>query len=617
MTRFFLVSLTVVVGSGCGDNGSPGGMSGEPREVGCKTCLTLHNGLIFDGENASTGAVVVQDGTIIEVVSGAVTVIAGDEIDLAGKTLLPGLIDLHVHAPAQSGPYGWFTTRDLVPDHLKAMLRAGVTSFLDTGSARDVIFEYRARLREGRLLGPNMYAVGPLLTATGGHPCYIGLPPGDLCGLVDDDADAQAVLDELLPLEPDFIKIVIESGLFGTPLPQLTAQSTAAIVNIAGEAGVDAVAHVTETSDVVQALDAGVRRFAHVASGDLLDEATLARMAKENVMVIPTVAVFDALYRISSETLSEIDEPGIEEDVPEEVVNALQDPDLTAFMTTPEYEAQMTEFRANGLANIAALNEAGVLIATGTDAGNPGTFHGLAMHRELELYVEAGLTPAAALNAATRNAAEFLGRDDIGRLAEGAVADLLVVDGDPTQDIQAIESVSMVFRAGVAIDRAALALTEDTSLVIEPVKNLAEGDLCLAPSECEDPLVCAWNFACEPTCFMNTDCDVGAACLFQDDTFTARFCYPSDGCDPIAQDCLNLAACIWLGNGATLCYGATTAQAGDICDPGGGCERGAQCNFNNNHCVQLCDPAADGQCAEDETCIDVSDEAGVPVGQCE
>src|SRR5581483_3154853 len=106
---------------------------------------------------------------------------------------------------APSGPYGFYAQTDQVPPHLKAMLRNGVTSFLDLGSSARLIFEYRARLRDGRYDGPNMFAAGPLLTPTGGHPCYRGEPAGDSCEFIDKPADLTNALAHLLPQQPDVI----------------------------------------------------------------------------------------------------------------------------------------------------------------------------------------------------------------------------------------------------------------------------------------------------------------------------------------------------------------------------------------------------------------------------
>src|SRR5437899_3068528 len=133
------------------------GCSSAPPDVGCDGCIVLQNGIVFDGVRAATGTVVLRGASVDSVTLGPVRATRGEVVPLDGKTVLPGLFDLHVHTPAPSGPYGFYPTTDQVPPHLKAMLRNGVTSFLDLGSSARLIFEYRQRLRDGRLDGPNMF----------------------------------------------------------------------------------------------------------------------------------------------------------------------------------------------------------------------------------------------------------------------------------------------------------------------------------------------------------------------------------------------------------------------------------------------------------------------------
>ena len=133
--------------------------------VGCDGCIALVDGQVFDGKRTRPG-VVVLNGTRIETVEyGAVRVVAGESRSVSGQTLLPGLFDLHVHIQADAGPYGYFATRDQTQNHLKSMLRSGITSFLDLGSSQHMAFEMRKRIQAGDWLSPSMYAAGPLLNA--------------------------------------------------------------------------------------------------------------------------------------------------------------------------------------------------------------------------------------------------------------------------------------------------------------------------------------------------------------------------------------------------------------------------------------------------------------------
>lgn len=283
-------------------------------------------------------------------------------------------------------------------------------------------------------------------------------------------------------------------------------------------------------------------------------------------------------------------------------------------MTSPAAQELYGRWLDSAQASFRTCLEAGVTIATGTDAGNPGTFHGRAMRRELALYVENGMRPIEALEAATRTAADALGRSDLGRIEAGAIADLLIVEGDATMDIEALSRVRAVYRAGRALDLDALSVQSETSLTNEPTTDLAEGQTCLSPDECNEELYCGWQYVCAERCRTSSDCASGSACLYPQPLL--GFCYVGDGCDPIAQDCENGEACIWLGNEATLCWYASTQGPGEPCSATGTCAPGAQCNFATNRCVQLCAPAGSDECPEGQTCIDRSEEAGVPVGEC-
>jgi imidazolonepropionase-like amidohydrolase len=127
-------------------------------------------------------------------------------------------------------------------------------------------------------------------------------------------------------------------------------------------------------------------------------------------------------------------------------------------MTAPDYRAGAEALRQRAWANFRTLLAAGAKLVVGTDAGNPGTFHGLAVREELALFVALGMPPSRALAAATRDAADALGLADRGRIAPGARADLVAVDGDPTRDVGALARVALVLLGGVPVDREALRL---------------------------------------------------------------------------------------------------------------------------------------------------------------
>lgn len=609
-------SVTVPPDSGLADSGQPDSEvdSGvvPPKKIDCTDCTIFLGGTIFDGTSFGATAVVIRSDRVASVETGPVEVLSGSVVDLSGKTLMPGLFDLHVHMGPSAAGNTLFLDDPITP-HLKAMLRRGVTSFLDLGTSAATIFEVRSRVNSGKLLGPHVFAAGPLLTPPGGHPCYAGQPPFGGCILIADPTQVTR-LDPLFAEVPDIIKIVIESGSMTRPLPQISDASILAIREAADAHGVAAIAHVSEAADMALALDQGVTRFAHVPLRDDISMELAMRMKAMNVAVVPTLAVMDGPVRLFEQRFDELDDPNITDDVPSEVIDAIRSQVFQDQVTAPEYGAFWQPALEHARNNVRVLKEAGVKIVAGTDVGNVGTFHGRAVLRELELYVEEGFTTAEALKSATRDAADFLGKSDLGRLEANARADLLIVDGDASADITALKNTNAVYLAGKEVDRTQLIVSSTTTLELQPVRELAEGEKCFSPAECSAATYCGYQGVCAPRCSVrNGGCATGSACFGITFVGDQGFCYLGDGCDPLAQNCENSEACIWLGNGGSLCYFAGTSTAGQACN-NGNCAPGNQCDLANV-CRELCDPNMPA-CPDLTSCTDVSAEAGLPIGEC-
>jgi imidazolonepropionase-like amidohydrolase len=585
---------------------------------GCEGCSALTSDQLFDGTVGGPGTVVFRDGRIVKVVRGTAHIVTGTEEKLTGKTILPGLFDLHVHALHAATPYSYQGATNPVDDQWKAFLRAGVTSVLDLGASQHLVFAWRARLASGAILGPHLFAAGPFFTPTGGHPCYLGQPPADLCYQVDGPDQVAAAVAKVLPDKPDILKIILEAGAGGISIPRLDDGSIAAMAKAAGDAKLPLVAHVGAVQDVEDGLAAGVTRFAHLPLKDQLTPAQCQALAAANATVIPTLVLTDALFEVSRGALP-LSDPALADDVPAETIAALGDPASVGAMQTLSYRGYASMWQQNAIANFKTCLAAGVKFVAGTDAGNPGNFHGRSLHRELQLYAQNGMSNQAALISATSAAADFVGASDLGRIAPGAVADLLVVDGNPLGDLAALDQIDRVYRGGQLIDRASLALPRGTSIVVMPTKNLAEGATCLEDDECGAAVCDPFEARCRAACSAagsDGPCGNDAACIaaYLDDGTPVDLCYPSDGCDPVAQDCRNQAACVFLGNGATACELAGTGVAGASC--AAGCARGTQCV--GNFCLQLCAPggANNGGCPMSKSCVDRSTEAGLSVGTC-
>jgi imidazolonepropionase-like amidohydrolase len=204
---------------------------------------------------------------------------------------------------------------------------------------------------------------------------------------------------------------------------------------------------------MLAAAQQGVRAFAHLPFQDELTPEVLDELVATGSVVIPTLTVVDNGRRLATGEFTELDDPLLADDVHASVIEALGDPTALELMTTEPYLTRSATSLASSVANFQALLAAGVPLLAGTDSGNPGVFHGLALRHELALYVEYGMTEAQALTSATSAAADFVGHPELGRIEAGAVADLLIVEGNPLDDIAALAQVRAVYKDGVAVDR--------------------------------------------------------------------------------------------------------------------------------------------------------------------
>jgi imidazolonepropionase-like amidohydrolase len=341
----------------------------------------------------------------------------------AGRTLLPGLIDAHTHA---------FRQFDLP-------VLFGVTTQIDMFTAVPVMQDAKRSMAAGRHAGQaDLFSAGTLATAPGGHGTQFGVPIPTLSS----PGEAQAFVDARIAEGSDFIKIVLEAGGHGAgAMNSLDIATATALIEAAHRRGKLAVVHVSTEKDARAALDAGADALVHLFLGAAPDATavdSLARLAKrKNAFVIPTFTVMESMAGVHSDDL-------------------LGDADLAALVgregaTTlkARYGQQARpQLLAMPKAVTAALARAGVPILAGTDAGNAGTLYGISMHRELAALVEAGLTPTAALAAATSAPAAAFRLGRRGCIATGCKADLLLVEGDPTRDITATRRIVEVWKDG-------------------------------------------------------------------------------------------------------------------------------------------------------------------------
>lgn len=392
---------------------------------------TITNARVFDGGRVLDERTVVLDGAGIVAVGGAAP--AGSAVvDADGATLLPGLVDAHVH-----------TSRDTLRD----ALAFGVTTELEMMGHWTP--EERAEIAERDDLA-DVRSAGLGITAPGGHPSELIPDHGDDhhggFPTVTTPAEAATLVATRVAEGSDYIKIMIEEGgVLATPgLPLLGADTVAATVREAHRHGRMAIAHALTLDATAQAVSAGVDGLAHVFLDRPHTPEIVAAIAASGAFVTPCLVLNSSI----------LGNTGAELAADERVASRLGEPWLKtlrgSFGTYPQGRLD------DVLATVAALHRAGVDILAGTDASVPvphlgGVAHGASVHHELRLLVEAGLTPVEALRAATSVPARRFGLTDRGRIAPGARADLLLVDGDPTTRVADTLAISAVWRRGVRL----------------------------------------------------------------------------------------------------------------------------------------------------------------------
>lgn len=432
--------------------------------------LTITGVAIVDpaaGSNSAPMDIVVADGRIERIVpAGTAPPRPGERrLDAAGRFALPGLIDVHAHVG--EGGAGSSDERARARA-LSQFLRYGVTTIFvpgGTGGGDDDLAPMRARCAARPGTCPGIFGSGALVTVPGSHPVttIFGLPadaPAEALAarglaVLAPGEDPDAVVAARAAAGADAIKIVIEDGPPPWyPRPRMSEAEAAGLVRAAHSRGLPVFAHVGDADDVRIALAAGVDAIMHSAL-DRLPDAMLRRMADAQLWYVPTFALYDGILTWANgrrETdpfaLAGVD-PG--------VIEGLAAPDFLAEAPgTPERARSSLDQAADNLVRAAA---AGVPVALGTDVNNPFVFPGFSAHEELSLMVRAGLTPAEALRAAARGA-EFLHAErEIGRIAPGYQADLLILEADPLVDIANTRRIFYVVADGrlvsdpVSIDR--------------------------------------------------------------------------------------------------------------------------------------------------------------------
>lgn len=383
--------------------------------------MILSNVRLIDGTGRvwEQAAIRIEEDRIAAVTEAVAPSTDEEVLDLRGKTVIPGLINCHVHLCLDGSP-DFITAlmqRSLTENvlfaakHAEATLRAGITTVRDLGGWEGVDLGLKKAINDGLTLGPRMLVSGKLLCMTGGTGYFIGRE-------VDGPDEARKGAREQLKAGADIIKVFATGGLLNPCSAQLTFEELRAAMEEAEKAGKLTAAHAQGTTGIKNAIRAGADSIEH---GIFLDAEAIDMMLERETFLVPTLAV-----------VYEVIERGPESGMPTLVIEKarrISDPHLDSFRRA---------------------REAGVRIAAGNDGGTVSLADNLAS--ELECMVRAGMPPADALATAHSTAAELLRMSDqIGAVEPGKLADLVVLDADPLADISAVRQVHMVIKAGQRI----------------------------------------------------------------------------------------------------------------------------------------------------------------------
>ena len=420
--------------------------SGQSAEV-----ILLKNVSLIDGTGKPAQHnvnILLKDGKISSISKQAGSSNA-KLIDLSGKTIMPLIMNVHGHLGMAKGatvaPENY--NRSHIIKELERYQSYGVGTIVSMGTDKELIFSLRDSSRMGKLPGADVYTAGygfrpPLGTRpaeTSMEKIYRPATP----------EEAVQNVQELARLKPDFVKIWVDD--MGGTVEKITPEVYRAIISEAHKNGIRVAAHLFYLEDAHLLLDAGVDIFAHSIRDKEVDDALIAQMKAKGIIYIPTLTrdgyefFYGTTQPWSNDPFFKASlEPGVYEMITSEAYRK-------KVADNPRYQKNIDAYKM-ALRNLKKLFDAGILVALGTDSGaQPIRAQGFSEHLELQLMVEAGLTPLQAIMVATRNSSTALKVKDQGILAPGMKADFVVLNENPQEDIKATRSIQAVWKNGIQV----------------------------------------------------------------------------------------------------------------------------------------------------------------------
>ncbi|HEX4231385.1 MAG TPA: amidohydrolase family protein [Bryobacteraceae bacterium] len=430
-----------------------------------ENALVLQDVKLIDGTNGPE-----FDHASILIVNGKIANVVVDNanghwpkgaqfLKLPGKTVIPGIINAHGHLGLTQGATVSIAnyTEENVERQLTQYQRYGVTTVMSLGMNLDLLYKLRAEQSKGKLDGATILTAGRGIGAPDGvpapglheNPVYRPKTPGE----------ARKDVREMARHHPDLIKIWVDDNLGKLPRPDPAVYGAA--IEQAHELNLRVAAHVYTLESADRLLEDHIDILAHSIRNKLLDDRTVDLITKQGVFYIPSLQMEEAFY-IYAEHPKWMDTPFFKNALSPALAALLDSQSyIDSVKNSPEIKVHRKALEI-AMKNLSTLLDAGANIGFGTDSGaNPFRIQGFAEHRELELMVQAGMTPLQAIQSATGVNARLLGIDKTtGTLVPGKDADFIVLDADPMEDIRNTEKIDMIFHRGKRFDQGRTTATQ-------------------------------------------------------------------------------------------------------------------------------------------------------------
>jgi imidazolonepropionase-like amidohydrolase len=422
-------------------------------QTGSSSTLVLRNFTLIDGRGgapATAQALIATDGRIswIGPVAQMKAPTGAPVQDLSGKFVMPGLINLHGHLAESDGvvqdPVKFFTREEVERD-LRLYASYGVTAVASLGTDQPLVYTMRAEQRRGRPAMARIFTAGRGFTVKDGFPTNKGNVPG-VPYEPTEPSEVLPQVNELTSHRPDVVKIWVDDR-FGD-FKKTPIAISRPIIEGAHKHGIKVIAHIFYLDDAKQLAAAGLDAFGHSVRDTAVDAELIGLMKQRGTWLIPTLFREAATFAFSDPDRF-LKDPFFTRGVTPRMQAVLKSSEYQKALTSDKYFPNYPRYLQTAKENLKRLADAGVNIAFGSDTGVLTRFEGFGEHWELELMVEAGLTPAQVITAATQKSAEFLGQQrDLGTLERGKWADLIVLAGNPLGDIRNTRKIESVYIAG-------------------------------------------------------------------------------------------------------------------------------------------------------------------------